>query len=468
RFTMNRSVNAHVLIVSFPVQGHIAPLIKVAHKLVDHRVRVTFLTTKFAYARIRTVFIPPGNPVALPEMSEEHNRVRIVSVPDGLEPEDDRKDDVKVGVSISKVMPGYLEDLIKKANQSEGDEKIDCLIADATLGWSLEVAGKMGIKRAMFFMSSPGNLALLLHLPKLIESGIIDSSDGNSQENEKIQVSSNLPAVDAAELLWNCLPDVFMRKAAFEYALTVHQTVKLCNWVLCNWFHELEPSAENVAPNILPIGPLLAKGQPAGNFWMEDYSCLSWLDRQPAGSVIYAAFGSTSKFSHHQFKELALGLQLAGRPFLCVVRPDFTDELCRSYLDEFTEKLGNLGRIVGWAPQEMVLAHPSVACFMTHCGWNSSIEGLSMGVPQLCWPYFADQLYNKTCICEGWVTGLWLKPNEDGIVSRHEIKEKMDELLSNEGIRANALKLKQLAQKSVSQGGSSSKNLEDFVQQIKN
>ena len=93
---------------------------------------------------------------------------------------------------------------------------------------------------------------------------------------------------------------------------------------------------------------------------------------------------------------------------------------------------GQNGKIVEWAPKQKVLSHPALACFISHCGWNSTIEGLSSGVPFLCWPYFADQIYNKTYICDEWKVGLGLNSDESGLVSRWEIQNKLDKLLGDE------------------------------------
>lgn len=291
-------------------------------------------------------------------------------------------------------------------------------------------------------------------------------SAGTPRRNENIELSANLPPLSPAELFWNCPGNPSLQNRIFAFVPTIYQILKSCNWVLCNWFNELEPSVTDLLPNIVTIGPILANGKPSGNFWLEDFSCLSWLDRQTPKSVIYAAFGSSSMFSQHQLNELALGLELTGKPFLWVVRPDLIDGNFAEFPEGFTERVANRGKIVEWAPQEQVLAHPSVACYSTHCGWNSTMEGLSMGVPLLCWPYFGDQFYNKTCICEGWKIGLWLKGDEKGIVSRQEMKKKVDELLSSVVIRENVLKMKELAEKSGRAGGSSSRNLEEFVKQI--
>lgn len=450
-----------MLLVSFPAQGHVAALMKLAHRLADCRVKVTFVTTEFICERIKE----SQQLGSFSQMEDAQHLVRIVPLPDGLEPEDDRKAETKMTRSISRVMPGYLKELIQKINQQEDDKKITCVIADVTFGWALQVAAKLGLKKASVYTSAPGILAMIMNIPKFIKAGII-SSDGIVRKNEKVELSPNLPAASPAEFLWSCPGNPSLQTSMFQYINVIRQNIEASDRILCTWFYELAPSANKILPNIVPVGPLIANGQPTGNFWSEDLTCLSWLDKQPPGSVIYAAFGSISKLSQQQFNELALGLELAGQPFLCVVRPGFINGSSTDNHDGFVAKVADFGKMVKWAPQEKVLAHRSVACSLTHCGWNSTMEGISMGVPFLCWPYGHDHLYIKSCICDDWKVGLWLEPDDNGIISRHEIKRKVDELLSNDVVRKNALKLKELAQKSVAEGGSSSKNLEYFIKQI--
>jgi hypothetical protein len=120
-----------------------------------------------------------------------------------------------------------------------------------------------------------------------------------------------------------------------------------------------------------------------------------------------------------QFQELALGLNLINRPFLWVVDQRNIDRAKNAFPDE-SQGQGACTKIVDWAPQTKVLAHPAVVCFISHCGWNSVTEGITNGVPFLCWPQFVDQFLDKSYICDEWKVGLGFDLAENGLVLRGE------------------------------------------------
>ena len=285
-----------------------------------------------------------------------------------------------------------------------------------------------------------------------------------------IHLSPGMPAMSPENFVWTSVGNLTMQKSIFELLVRNNQSVKVIEWLLCNSTYDLEPPAFTLAPNILPIGPLLANnrlGDSGGNFWPEDATCLKWLNQQPPRSVIYVAFGSYTIFDQTQFQELALGLELCNRPFLWVVRPGIADGTNNAYPKEFLDRVATRGRMVGWAPQQQVLRHPSVACFLSHCGWNSTVEGVSNGIPFLCWPYFADQFLNGSYICDVWKVGLGLDRNESGIITQGEIKSKVKQLLGNEKLKASALDLKNKVMASIKEGGGSHKNLKNFIEWMK-
>ncbi|CAK9162986.1 unnamed protein product [Ilex paraguariensis] len=445
----------HVIVIPYPAQGHVIPFMEVALTLANQGFKVTFVNTEFNHKRVIK---------ALSEKDDVHNLVHLVSVPDGLEPFEDRNDLLKLTEKTTEVMPGKLQELIEKINESDDDE-IACLIADGSMGWALEVADKMGIKRAIFWTAAAAQLALVLSIPKLIDDGIINN-DGILMKNKMIQLSPSMPVMNTKSLLWACIGDLTIQKIVFELVSRNCKTLEAANWMICNSTHNLEPATFALFPKISPIGPLLSSKR-LGHFWSEDSTCLEWLNQQPPQSVIYVAFGSYTVFDETQFRELALGIELTNRPFLWVVRPDISNETNDAYLKGFIERVGDRGRIVGWAPQQNVLDHPSVACFISHCGWNSTMEGISNGIPFLCWPYFVDQFFNESYICDVWKVGLGFKRDERGIISHDEIKSKVEQLLGDKTFKARALDLKEKAVNAVKEGGCSQKNFSNFIEWMK-
>ncbi|KAJ4707321.1 UDP-glycosyltransferase [Melia azedarach] len=365
-------------------------------------------------------------------------------------------------------MPGKLEELIDEISGKEG-KKIDCVIADGNMGWAMEVAEKMNIRRAVVWPASALALVLSFNIPKLIDDGIINNN-GTPIKKQMIQLAPNLPTMNSDNFFWAIIGDLRTQKSIFDLTVNNVKAMKVADYMFCNSTYDLESAAFPLVPELLPIGPLLASnrlGDSAGYFWAEDSNSLKWLDKQKPNSVIYIAFGSITIFDKIQFEELALGLELCNRPFLWVVRQDITEDANDAYPEGFQDRVATRGQIVSWAPQQKVLSHPSISCFLSHCGWNSTMEGVSNGVPFLCWPYFADQLMNESYICDIWNVGLKFNRNEVGIITREEIKDKVDQLLGDGNFKARALELKEKTMSSVREGGSSKKTLQNFIEWIK-
>jgi hypothetical protein len=99
-----------------------------------------------------------------------------------------------------------------------------------------------------------------------------------------------------------------------------------------------------------------------------------------------------------------LGLELSNRPFIWVVKINGENylELEKWLIDEnFGERVKGRGLLIkGWAPQILILSHPSIGGFLTHCGWNSTIESVCFGVPMITWPLFAEQFLNEKFIVQ--------------------------------------------------------------------
>ncbi|XP_057755845.1 UDP-glycosyltransferase 83A1-like isoform X1 [Arachis stenosperma] len=453
------SNNPHFLVMPYPILGHMNPLLQFSYVLIKHGCRITFVISEFIEKRVK---ISSDDDVGSSKM------INFVTLPDGLDPEDDRSDQPKVILSMRNTMPPKLHKLIQDINN--GENKIRCILVSKNIGWALEVGNNLGIKGAFLWPASATSLASYYSIQSLIDQGIIDSQTGLPIRKQEFQLLPNSPMMDTANLPWCSLGKNF-----FHHMAEDTQTMKLLgSWWLCNTTCDLEPGALEISSRFLPIGPLMEATNDSNNnnnksssFWQEDTTCLEWLDQQQPQSVVYVSFGSLAVMESNQFKELALALDLINKPFLWVVRTGSNNDKNgnksnNAYPDEFQ---GSKGKIVGWCPQKKVLNHPAIACFVSHCGWNSTVEGVCSGVPFLCWPHFSDQFVNKAYICDFWKVGLGVEKDDDenGLVLRGEIKKKVEELVGDEEIKARSLKLKEVTLNNLVEGGRSSKNLDKFI-----
>lgn len=169
--------------------------------------------------------------------------------------------------------------------------------------------------------------------------------------------------------------------------------------------------------------------------------------------------------SDEHFKEFAWGLANSNKHFLWIVRPDVVmGNESANLPDGFLEEIKDRGLLANWCPQEKVLAHPSVAVFLSHCGWNSCTEAVCAGVPLICWPFFAEQQTNCRYACNDWDIGV--EVNHD--VKRDEVAELVREMMEGEKgkkLKKKALEWKKKAEEATDIGGGSFSNFERLIKE---
>lgn len=187
--------------------------------------------------------------------------------------------------------------------------------------------------------------------------------------------------------------------------------------------------------------------------------CMNWLHEKPTKSTIYVSFGSFAELGVEQVHAIALALKTMHAPFLWVVRASEEAKLPKNYKEETSEK----GMIVTWCNQLDVLGHVAIGCFITHCGWNSTLEAISSGVPMVAMPHWSDQSTNAKLVSDVWRMGIRARKDEKGIVGEDEIVRCVKHVMEGDEIGTNAMKWKKLAKEAVDEGGSSDTNIQQFV-----
>ncbi|KAK4349515.1 hypothetical protein RND71_032270 [Anisodus tanguticus] len=282
---------------------------------------------------------------------------------------------------------------------------VNCIVYDPILPWAVEVAKKFGLVSAAFFTQN----CTVDNIYYYVDKGVIDW----------------MANIYPMKTIGPTIPSMYLDKRL---------------------------------PDDKEYGMSLFK--PMAN------ECLNWLNRQPISSVVYVSFGSMAKLEAEQMEELAWGLKNSNKNFLWVVRSTEEPKLPKNFLDELASEKG---LVVSWCPQLQVLEHKSIGCFLTHCGWNSTLEAISLGVPMVTMPQWSDQPTNTKLVQDVWEMGIKAKQDEKGIVRREVIEECIKLVMEEEKgnvIRGNAKKWKELARNAMDEGGSSDKNIEEFVSKL--
>ncbi|XP_021741034.1 zeatin O-glucosyltransferase-like [Chenopodium quinoa] len=238
----------------------------------------------------------------------------------------------------------------------------------------------------------------------------------------------------------------------------------------------LERLSINPETKHFSVGPLNPVEKESKN---DSHICLQWLNKQEAGSVIYISFGSTTSMTDEQITELAIGLERSGQKFIWVLRRADTADIFSSnevrnpLLPEGYEgRLKNRGMVVrDWVPQLQILAHPSIGGFMSHCGWNSCMESISMGVPMAAWPMHSDQPRNAVLVTEVLKIGTLVRDwaNRADLVTSDTIENALNRMMTSEEgkeMRKRAAELGDAVRASVAEGGASRVEMDSFISHV--
>ncbi|KAI3672846.1 hypothetical protein L6452_38946 [Arctium lappa] len=468
----------HAVCIPGPIQGHINPMLKLAKILHSKGFLITFVNTEFNHQRL----LRSRGSDALRGLPS----FRFETIPDGLPcPEnlDATQELWSLAKSVDETCFHPFKSLVEKMNDSYSP--VTCIVSDFLMCFTLDVAKELRLPEILLWTSGAGSLICFHQYPNLLEKGLMPIKDPTYLVNGYLDtVVDCIPAMSGIRLK-DIPPFVRMIYPHDEYMVQFFSSqierAKKASAIVFNTFHELDYDILDTLSSLFPpcfeIGPLhllenkitdksLLTSAIKSNLWKEDTECLKWLDSKPPASVIYVNFGSIVVMTPQQLVEFCWGLAKSNYSFLWIIRPDLVIGDSAVLPSEFLAEISDRGLLASWCPQEQVLNHPSIGGFLTHSGWNSTIESISNGVPMLCWPFFADQQTNCWLSCNKWGVALEI----DNDVKRDEVLKLVIELMNGEKgkeMRKNAIEWKNKADEAcVLPSGSSMANLEKLIHHL--
>ncbi|CAI9106872.1 OLC1v1006111C1 [Oldenlandia corymbosa var. corymbosa] len=440
----HESKRNRLVLVMYPLQGHMNPILDLASVLHSRGFSITVAHTT----------LNPPDPASFPDFT-------FLPISDGISTWDISPSNlVNLAYTINRncaaPFKGCLSQII---HQEEQHGRVVCVIYDFLMHFAETAANEFNLPSIIFRTSNAAALLAFCTMAELSAQG----QDFIARDSPSDDLVPGLFPLRFKDLPISSMGSL----EKFSQLLAVVCSSRSSSAIIFNTTDCLEnfPLTQLRRHYQIPffhLGPLhrMAPKKPT-NLVKDKNNCIKWLEKQARNSVIYVSLGSIATMDEKDLTEMAWGLALSEQPFLWVIR---TCESEKKQLPEgFHELVGERGCVVEWAHQIEVLSHPAVGAFFTHCGWNSTLESICEGVPMICKPYFADQTVNARYLTHEWGLGIEL----GNVIQRTEIEKAVRRILvENEGVemRQKAISLREQIKKCIKEGGCANNSLNEFVQ----
>ncbi|KAI9117361.1 hypothetical protein K1719_011527 [Acacia pycnantha] len=451
--------HVHVLAYPFPSSGHIIPLLDLCKRLVSHGIYVTVLITPSNLPLLQPL-LPPHAPYLQSLLLPDPHQKRLFPL-------------------VSAMRRLHHPFLLSWAHSHPSPPV--AIISDFFLGWTHHLARDLRIPRLVFSPSGAFALSFSYSLWRYLP--VNPDPAGNAASLISFPDLPNSPVYPWWQLSYHYREN---KKGDPEWDFHRENMLdNMASWgVVFNTFSELEPvylshmKAELGHDRVWAVGPVLPPNEVGngansadrgGSSSVPCHEVMTWLDSRSDCSVIYVCFGSRTVLTSRQMEVLTTALEVSRAQFILSVRgPDerHVGQDVGVIPEGFEEGVRGRGLVIkGWSPQLAILGHRAVGSFLTHCGWNSVLEGLVAGVVMLTWPMGADQYTNAKLIVDELGAGVRAaEGTTENVPEAAELSEVIKRSLEeNSRERVRAKELKKAALEAVEAGGSSQKELDALV-----
>lgn len=466
-----------IFVVPFFGQGHVLPSME--------------LSKHIASRNFKAIFVIPANISSSIPSSFRHNPlievVELPSSPTPPPPMDPGADPMLHHRTLHAEMGNNLEILLSTRNATQ--KHTSCAIIDVMMGWTSQTFLKFEIPTIGFFTSGACSAAMEYATWK---------ADVENLKPGEIRILPGLPeemALTLSDLKQRPHGPPHLRKGSGppgprsggpgpkfkgppkpghqppwveEVAASIAFMFNTCDDLEKPF---LDYIADRIGKPVWGVGPLLPE-----QYWESSGSILhdreirskkkssvtedeviQWLDSKPRGSVLYVSFGTEVGPTMEEYPELAAALeQCSNQSFIWVLQPGSgrsgpprafmgggSAEDDEGYFPpDLAEKVGDRGLIIrGWAPQLLILSHPATGGFLSHCGWNSTVEAIGRGIPFLTWPIRGDQYSNSKLLVNHLRIGHLISTDMSESIRKDVIVKGIKGLMGDEGVRERARQL---------------------------
>ncbi|KAJ0044716.1 hypothetical protein Pint_04643 [Pistacia integerrima] len=424
----------HVAMYPWFAFGHFIPFLHLSNKLAQRGLKVSYL-------------LPKG---ALPKLQQLNHHPHLVQffplvIPhvDGLPP----------GAETASDVPFPLHDLLisamdKTKDQVEtilGNLKPDIVFFDFGR-WIPSLTRRLGSMSIYYSVVNACSMAFSMVPAK----GLTLETTLDEQIQPPPGYPSTTVIIKRDEAPHIVLVNDPPRAASFCLRLTA--ILKESDAIALRTCNEIEgPFCDYIAQQyskpVLLTGPVL----PETSATQLEEKWDKWLNKFEAGSVAYCAFGSQITLQKEQFQEIILGFELSGSPFLVALTPPHGYSTIEEALPEgFKERVGDRGWVHGgWVPQTLILEHPSVGCFVSHCGFGSMWESLVSDCQIVLIPFLPDQVMGARLMVQELKVAIEVERGVDWIIGKESLSKSINLVMDKESELGNSVRNNHVKFKSI-------------------